>query len=77
MVSDLEPNFELPSDSDSLSTEFMSNLQNFTNLSKFDSSTDFEIPQFYFPDVNGTYIDSDIGYQIDLPKIWNGKEMNL
>lgn len=77
MVSDLEPNFELPSDSDSLSTEFMSNLQNFTNLSKFDSSTDFEMPQFYFPDVNGTYIDSDIGYQIDLPKGWKGKEMNF
>lgn len=55
----------------------MSNLQNFTNLSKFDSSTDFEMPQFYFPDVNGTYIDSDIGYQIDLPKGWKGKEMNF
>jgi hypothetical protein len=76
IFSDLEPDFELPSDSDSLSTEFMSN-QNLTNFSNFDSSSDFEFPQLYFPDVNGTYIDSDIGYKIDLPKDWKGKEINF
>jgi hypothetical protein len=59
IFSDLEPDFELPSDSDSFSAEFMSH-QNLTNFSNFDSSSDFEFPQLYFPDVNGTYIDSDI-----------------
>jgi hypothetical protein len=76
MFSDLEPNFELPSNSDSLSTEFMSD-QTFTNFSNFNSSNDFEFPQFYSLDVNGTYIDSDIEYKIDLPKDWRGKEINF
>jgi hypothetical protein len=76
------PNFELPSssssstNSDSYFSEFMSE-QNFANFSNFDSSADYEMPQIYFPDVNGTYINSDIGYQIDLPKGWKGKEMNF
>ena len=76
VASDLSTDLQLPSNSDSLSTEFMSNL-NITNFSKFDSSNNFEFPQFYFPDVNGTYIDSDIGYQIDIPKDWKGKEIKF
>jgi hypothetical protein len=78
LVSEMPPNFELPSssNSDSYFSEFMSE-QNFTNFSNFDSSADYEMPQIYFPDVNGTYINSDIGYQIDLPKGWKGKEMNF
>lgn len=35
------------------------------------------MPQFYFPNINGTYIDSDKGYQIDLPKDWKGKEIKF
>ncbi len=76
MVSDILNSFEMPSESNSFSTEFMPN-QNFTNFSNLNSSADYEMPQIYFPDVNGTYINSDIGYQIDLPKGWKGKEMNF
>lgn len=78
--SEMPPDFELPSSSSTNSdlyfSEFMSE-QNFTNFSNFDSSADYEMPQIYFPDVNGTYINSDIGYQIDLPKGWKGKAMNF
>ena len=73
LTSELVPNLELPSDSNSYFSEFMSE-QNFTNFSEFDNSTDFAMPNFFFRDVNGTYMDSDIGYQIDLPKDWKGKE---
>jgi hypothetical protein len=76
VFSDILNSFEMPSESNSFSTEFMPN-QNFTNFSNFNSSADYEMPQIYFPDVNGTYINSDIGYQIDLPKGWKGKEMNF
>ena len=67
------PNFEIPSDYDSSFSEFMSG-QNFTNFSEFDNLTDFAMPNLFFQDVNGTYMDSDIGYQIHLPKDWKGKE---
>lgn len=72
-VSETSPNFELSSNSNSYFSEFMSE-QNFTNFSEFNNLTDFAMPNFFFRDVNGTYIDSDIGYQIDLPKDWKGKE---
>ena len=65
------PNFEIPSDSSF--SEIMSG-QNFSNSSEFDNLTDFAMPNMFFQDVNGTYMDSDIGYQIDLPKDWKGKE---
>ncbi|MDR4512823.1 MAG: hypothetical protein MRJ93_14080 [Nitrososphaeraceae archaeon] len=67
------PNFEIPSDYNSSFNELMSE-QNFTNFSEFDNLTDFAMPNLFFQDVSGTYIDSDIGYQIDLPKDWKGKE---
>lgn len=67
------PNFEIPSDYDSSFSEIMSG-QNFSNSSEFDNLTDFAMPNMFFQDVNGTYMDSDIGYQIDLPKDWKGKE---
>ena len=66
-------NFEIPSDYDSSFSKFMSG-QNFSNSSEFDNLTDFAMPNMFFQDVNGTYMDSDIGYQIDLPKDWKGKE---
>jgi hypothetical protein len=27
--------------------------------------------------VNGTYVNSDVGFQVDLPKYWNGKEITF
>ena len=48
--------------------------QNFSNSSEFDNLTDFAMPNMFFQEVNGTYMDSDRGYQIDLPKDWKGKE---
>ena len=56
-----------------LFSEIMSG-QNFSNSSEFDNLTDFAMPNMFFQDVNGTDMDSDIGYQIDLPKDWKGKE---
>lgn len=73
------PNFELPSsstNSDSYFSEFMSE-QNFTNFSEFNNMTESAMPNLFSHDVIGTYIDSDIGYQIDLPKDWKGKEINF
>ena len=75
VVSELLDNFKIVSESDSPSSEFMSD-QSSTNFSNFDSS-DFVIPQFSFPDVNGTYINSDIGYEIELPQGWKGKEFKF
>lgn len=67
------PNFEIPSDYDSSFSEIMSG-QNFSNSSEFDNLTDFAMPNMFFQEVNGTYMDSDREYQIDLPKDWKGKE---
>lgn len=67
------PNFEIPSDYDSSFSEIMSG-QNFSNSSEFDNLTDFAMPNMFFQEVNGNYMDSDRGYQIDLPKDWKGKE---
>jgi hypothetical protein len=58
-VSETSPNFELSSsstNSDSYFSEFMSE-QNFTNLSEFNNLNDFAMPNFFFCDVNGIYID--------------------
>lgn len=67
------PDFAISSDYNSSFSELMSG-QNFTNFSEFDNLTDFTMPNLFFQDVSGTYTDSDIGYQIDLPKDWKGKE---
>jgi hypothetical protein len=69
--------------------EFFSDL----NFSEFSNFSDFELPsssspltptddgfesfEFYFPDIKGTYTNSDIGYQVDLPKDWKGKEIKF
>jgi hypothetical protein len=58
------PNFELSSssssssstNSDSYFSKFMSE-RNFTNFSEFNNLNDFAMPNFFFCDVNGTYID--------------------
>jgi hypothetical protein len=83
MVPELPPNFEMPSEFDSFPStppaDFFSDL----NFSDFEAplttttDDDFDSPEIYFPDVKGTYINSDIGFQVDLPKDWKGKEIKF
>ena len=87
-ISELPPNFEippefrdsLPSSSNHPLPEFFSDL----NLSKFfdfespsPSITDFEAPEIYFPDKKNTFTNSGIGFQVELPKDWKGKEIKF
>jgi hypothetical protein len=87
LVPELPPNFEIPSEFDSFSStppsDFFSD-QNFSDLNFSDfeaplptTTDDFESPEIYFPDVKGTYINSDVGFQVDLPKDWKGKEIKF
>jgi hypothetical protein len=78
-----------PSSASNLSPpEFFSdlNFSEFSSFSDFESPSsppltttddDFESPEIYFPDVKGTYTNSDIGFQVDLPKDWKGKEIKF
>jgi hypothetical protein len=34
-------------------------------------------PPVNIPDINGTYVNPDVGFQVDLPKDWNGKEITF
>jgi hypothetical protein len=34
-------------------------------------------PPVNIPDINGTYINPDVGFQVDLPKGWSGKEITF
>lgn len=47
----------------------------------FSDSPDFESPLGVaspeFPDVNGTYVNPEVGLQIDLPAGWTGKEISF
>jgi hypothetical protein len=88
---EIPPEFSnlLPSSSSNPPPEFFSDL----NFSEFSNFSDFELPsppsplttttddsdspESYFPDVNDTYTNSDIGFQVDLPKDWKGKEIKF
>jgi hypothetical protein len=50
---------------------------NFSKSSEFDSPLGLETPELNLPDVNGTYVNSDVGLQVDLPKGWKGKEISF
>jgi hypothetical protein len=73
---ELPPGFEFPSESDSLPPVLMPDV-NLSELSEFDSPSDFESSESRLPDVVGTYINPDIGFQVDLPKEWKGKEVSF
>ena len=34
-------------------------------------------PPVNLPDINGTYVNPDVGFQVDLPNDWNGKEITF
>jgi hypothetical protein len=34
-------------------------------------------PPINIPDINGTYVNPDVGFQVDLPEDWNGKEITF
>ena len=61
-------------------TTIMSNL-NFSEFSELNNSTQSEefasLFSSFMTDVNGTYTNPDIGFQIDLPTGWKGKEINF
>ena len=51
---------------------------NFSEPSEFNSPLGLEQPEFNPPrDINGTYVNPDVGLQIDLPKDWSGKEITF
>ena len=70
---ELSSSFESsPSESDSPPPALMPGV-NFSEPTELSSPpADLES---YFSDVNGTYINSDVGFQVDLPKDWKGKEI--
>jgi hypothetical protein len=61
-------------------TTIMSNL-NFSEFPELNNSTQSDefasLFSSFMTDVNGTYTNSDIGFQIDLPTGWKGKEINF
>jgi hypothetical protein len=61
-------------------TTIMSNL-NFSEFPELNNSTQSDefasLFSSFMTDVNGTYTNPDIGFQIDLPTGWNGKEINF
>ncbi len=48
---------------------------NFSNSPDFESSLGVASPEF--PNVNGTYVNPEVGLQIDLPTGWTGKEISF
>jgi hypothetical protein len=62
------------------SSGLMSDL-NFSEFSEFNNSAQSEdfasLFSSFMTDVNGTYINPDIGFEIDLPTGWKGKEINF
>jgi hypothetical protein len=69
------------SDSSPPPTGLMQDL-NFSELSEFDltqleESTSSSPSSSLMNDINGTYINPKIGFQVDLPKDWKGKEINF
>jgi hypothetical protein len=53
---------------------------NFSQFPEFDDSPqseDFASFSSFFTDVNGTYMNPNIGFQIDLPRGWKGIEINF
>jgi hypothetical protein len=50
---------------------------NFSNSPESESSLGIASPGFNLPDVNGTYVNSEVGLQIDLPNGWTGKEISF
>jgi hypothetical protein len=75
--------FESSPEPDSLPppTGLMQDL-NFSELSEFDltqleESTSSSSSSSLMRDVNGTYINPNIGFQVDLPKDWKGKEIKF
>ena len=61
-------------------TAIMSNL-NFSEFSELNNSAQSEefasLFSSFMTDVNGTYTNPDIGFQMDLPTGWKGKEINF
>ena len=61
-------------------TTIMSNL-NFSEFPELNNSTQSDefasLFSSFMTDVNGTYTNPDIGFQIDLPTGWKGKEINF
>jgi hypothetical protein len=47
------------------------------NPFRSEPSPDFGSPESRLSDVVGTYVNPDIGFQIDLPKDWKGKELKF
>jgi hypothetical protein len=63
------------------SSGLMSDL-NFSEFSEFNNSASLEdfdssFLSSFMTDVNGTYMNPDMGFQIDLPTGWKGKEINF
>ena len=60
--------------------DFFSDL-NFSKFPDFEipplTTDDVESPERNFPEIKGTYTNSDIGFQVDLPKDWKGKELKF
>ncbi|HEU4822823.1 MAG TPA: hypothetical protein VFS97_05300 [Nitrososphaeraceae archaeon] len=50
---------------------------NFSNSPESGSSLGIASPEFNLPDVNGTYVNSEVGLQIELPNSWTGKEISF
>ena len=46
------------------------------NISE-NSPLGLEPPELNLPDVNGTYVNPEVGLQVDLPEGWNGKEISF
>ena len=49
----------------------------FSESSEFDSPLELEPPGLNLPDVNGTYVNPQVGLKVDLPEGWNGKEISF
>jgi hypothetical protein len=55
------------------------NFSEFSGFNNSDSSEDFDssLLSSFMTDVNGTYVNPNIGFQIDLPTGWKGNEINF
>jgi hypothetical protein len=85
MIPELPPEVDIPSEFGSLPSsspppDFFSDL-NFSKFPDFEipplTTDDVESPERNFPEIKGTYTNSDIGFQVDLPKDWKGKEIKF
>jgi hypothetical protein len=64
--------------SDTITTMSNLNFSEFPELNNSAQSEEFSsLFSSFMTDVNGTYTNSDIGFQIDLPTGWKGKEINF